>query len=210
MWDEVGLPDVDAAGVAGVHHSLAVVLAGVADAVFEDEGVPEDEVGVVEEVHRDGGGGYGEEAGGLGAGAVVVLVPDVEGDGEDAALFPLEGRPAVGVVADEGGASSAEDVDVLLEEVLFGGHFAARGDFGDVGVVGSAVAVEVDVGAEAVEAGPGLDLDGAEVVDGESGDVGDAFAFDERLVGADLGEAGLVGRDFGLGAELRHRAAPLR
>ena len=130
------------------------------------------------------------------AGAVQVLVPDVQRDGEDTPLLPLERRAAVRVVADERRAPALQNVDVLLEEVLLRGHLAAGRDLRDVGVVRAAVAVEVDVRAEAVEPGPGRDLDGAEVVDGEPGDVGDALAFDEGLVGADLVEPGLVRRNF--------------
>ena len=186
---KVRLPGVGASGGCRPHPALALELLWVADAVFEDVGIVEDEALVVEKVHGDGGRGHRDEARGLRAAAVQVLMPDVDGDGENAAALPLEADAAVGVVADEGRAASFEHVDVLLEDVLLRGHLAARRYLRDVGAVGVACAVEVDVRAEAVEARPRLDLDGAEVVHGEAGDDGYALFLLEGAVGVVLDDA---------------------
>ena len=145
-------------GADGLEVALTAVVAFIADAVVEDAGVVEDEVGVVEEVHHGELVGDGGEAGGLRAGAVEVLVLGVEGDAEGRAGAPLEGVLGAAGELDGGGAAAGDDVDVLVVEVLLDVELTAGFDLGDVGAEVVALAREVDVCAAAAEAGPGFDL----------------------------------------------------
>src|SRR5262249_55548044 len=104
-----------------------------------------------------------DEAGGLGAGGVEVLVRGVERDREDRALLPLEGDLRALVVPHAGRAAAVEDVDHLLEELALRRELLAGRDLADVRVVRRARGVVVEEDALAAAARPRLQLDGVEV-----------------------------------------------
>ena len=105
-----------------------------------------------------------DEARRLLAGAVEVLVPGVERDGEQGAGLPFEGDALAGIVPHAGRAAPIEDQDHLLEELALRLELLARRDLAHVAVVGGARGLVVDEDAAAAAPCPRLQLDRAQVL----------------------------------------------
>ena len=168
----------------------------------------EDEIDVLVEVDHDRRVGDRDEARGIAARAVEVLMPAVERNGEQRAGLPFEGDALAGVVPHGGGAAPAEDHDGFLEQLALGAQRLAGRDLADVAVVGGARRLVVHEHAPAAAARPGLQLDGVQVLHVSRADDVEAFALDPAGVGRLLlgreflrkvvGNDGVLGHDFGL------------
>ncbi len=124
----------------------------------------EDEVDVFVEVDHRGGVRHGDEARGLGARTVEVLMPGVQRNREQRAGLPFEGDLLARVVPHGGGAAAFENEDHFLEELTLGRELLARRDLADVAIVRRARGFVVDVDALAVAARPVLQLYRAQVL----------------------------------------------
>ena len=138
-----------------------VGLAG--EAVGEIGRHVEDEIDVV--IHVDDGGrvGHRDIADALLAGAVEMLMPGIERDGEDGAGLPFEGDALAGIVPHAGRAAAVEHQDHLLVQLPLRRELAARRDLADVAVVRGARGLVVDEHALAALARPGFQFDGAQI-----------------------------------------------
>ena len=122
----------------------------------------EDEFRLFIEVHHRRRVGHRDEARGLLARAVEMLVPAIERNGEQRARLPLEGDLLALVVPHAGGAAAGEDEDHFLEQLALRRELAARIDLADVAVVRGARGVVVHVHALAAAPRPGLQRDGVQ------------------------------------------------
>ena len=144
--------------------ALGAEIVGLAgEAVLEVVVEVEDEIEVLVEVHHRGEVGDRDKRTDFLAGAVEVLVPAIERDGEDRARLPFEGDARAGIVPDRGRAAAGQDHDHLLEQVMLRLELLAGRDLADIAVVGGARGLVVDEHALGAVAAPrpGLQLDGA-------------------------------------------------
>src|SRR3990172_4708582 len=115
----------------------------------------EDKAGIPVNVEHYGSGAHRQREGGLAA-AVDQPVPGVQRRCEEASLAPLEGLLASLFVPDLGEAPAFHDIDQLLVEVPFGVQGPSGGDLNHVHARDPFLALELDIGAGAAHAGPGL------------------------------------------------------
>src|SRR5262245_63997196 len=97
------------------------------------------------------------------AGAIEVLMPAIERNGEHRARLPLEGDAPALVVPHGGGAAAVEHQNHFLEQLSLRLKLLAGRDLADITVVGGARRLVIDVDAGAAAPRPGLELDGAQV-----------------------------------------------
>jgi hypothetical protein len=109
-----------------------VVGVGGVESVLEDRARIEHEIGAVEQIEDGWHVGRRIETNRLGPARVVVLVPGVQRDGENAVLVPLKGLLGPTLLPDRRGASALGNIEDLLIHVLFGIEGAARWDFGQI------------------------------------------------------------------------------
>ena len=133
------------------------------EAVIEVVPRVEHEVEVTEGVDDDRRIGHGDEACGVLAGAVEVLVPGVQRNRKERARLPFEGDLLPGVVPHGRGPASVEHVDHLLEQLTLRSELLARRDLADVAVVRRARRIMVQEHAAPAAPRPGLELDGVQV-----------------------------------------------
>ena len=161
------------------------------EAALEVVVAAEDEVDVLVEIDHRRRVGDADIARDVLAGAVEVLVPAIERDGEQRAGLPLEGDALALVVPHRGGAAAFEDQDHLLEQLPVRLELLAGRDFHDIAVVGDARGVVIDEHRIAAAPRPGLQVDGAQIAHIERRDDVEAFGLDPAGVGRLL-----LGREF--------------
>src|SRR5581483_4096894 len=108
--------------------------------------------------------GHGQKAGGLAAGAVEMLVPGVERNGEQAARGPLERLLLLPLVPYGGAATAGKDVGELFIQVPLRSELFPRRNFAHVGGVELAGTVELDLHGVAAGASPVFQGHGVDVV----------------------------------------------
>ena len=197
--DEVGLQQealllalgAEVVGLAG--EALLEVVLGV-----------EDEVDVLVEVDDRRRIGDRHVARRLAAGAVEVLVPAVERDGEQRAGLPFEGDALARVVPHRGGAAARQHQDHLLEQLPLRRELLARRDLADVAVVRGARGLVVDVDARAAAPRPRLQLDGVQVAHIMRADDVEALAAHPAQVGRVLFGGEFLGEFFRDNSVLGH------
>ena len=148
--------------------ALGLVLGGeiirlAVEAALEVVLGAEDEIQVLVEIDDDRRVGHRDEARGIAARAVEVLVPAVQRDGEQRAGLPLEGHALAGVVPHRGRAAAAQDHDGFFEQLPLRAQRLARRDLADVAVVRGARGLVVHEHAAAAAPRPGLELDRVQV-----------------------------------------------
>src|SRR5438128_911802 len=116
---------------------------------------------------------------------VEMLEVSIEGDGEQTARLPPE-RPLLSLgVPHRRGAPPFDYVDHLFEKVTLGVQATAWRDLTHVGVVGAAGTLQIDVRAATALARPRADLHCLQILDRETPDNRNAFAFEELRVTVD-------------------------
>ena len=144
--------------------ALGAEIVGLAvEAVLEIVLGVEDELHVLVEIDHRRRIGDGDVARRRLAGAVEVLVPAIERDGEHRARLPLEGDAPALVVPHGGGAAAVEDQNHFLKQLALRLELLAGRDLADIAVVGGARGLVIDVDAGATAPRPRLELDGAQV-----------------------------------------------
>src|SRR5690349_12448956 len=133
------------------------------EAALEVALMAEHEVNILVEIDHDRCIGHRYKARRRLAGTVEMLVPAIERNAEDRARLPLEGHARAGVVPHRGRAASIHNVDHLLEQLAVWIELAARRDLADIAVVAGARRIMVEKDCAAAAAGPGLEVDGAQI-----------------------------------------------
>ena len=165
----------------------------------------EHELGLVVEVDHRRHVRRRHEPGRHRAGAVEVLVPGVQRNGEHRARPPLEGDLLAGVVPHRGGPVPGQHQDHLLEQLSLRRQLLACRDLAHVAVVGGPRCFVVDEHAAPAAACPRLQLDGVEIGHIVGADDVEALAADPPhvrrvLLGGELLRQ-IVGNDCILGHE---------
>ena len=194
---EIGAPHGEAAHRIGLDVVLVLVeVVGAREPVLELVGRVEDEIGVVDEVHQVRRRRAGDQHGGRGTG-IDDAVHGVDRDREQRALLPFEDvLLAVAFEPDLGRAAALGDQVDFLVEVLFRIERAGARHLDDVAAPFALGAVELDVGALAAQALPGLHRQVEHGLDADVAEDRDAVRLHEQVVGrlrtAEFADAGAV------------------